>query len=160
MLCNAPFWLKLAHSAQILAFSTKIFLASWLACKCPSEWPPVRIPLWTPKNFQIFFLSHNIYKLIYNVSHTFLSLFNVKRLVIGKKVHFQPIVQPQQPKSKNFSGVSASTFHCRYNSWYFCRVFSFQILGSKGKIDFVLNNYFDLSKFKNWVQIFFFLPRL
>ena len=72
-----------------------------------------------------------------------------------EKVKYLPAPQPQQPKSKTFSGVSASTFHCRYNSWYFCRVFSFQILGSKGKVDFVLNNYFDLSKFKNWVQIFF-----
>ena len=46
-----------------------------------------------PKKFPKFlFLFYNIFKLIYNVSHSFLSLFNVKRLVSGKKVHFQPIV--------------------------------------------------------------------
>ena len=46
-----------------------------------------------PQKFPKFlFLSYNIYKLIYNVSHSFLSLFNVKRLVSGKKVCFQPIV--------------------------------------------------------------------
>ena len=46
-----------------------------------------------PQKFPKFlFLFYNIFKLIYNVSHSFLSLFNVKRLVTGKKVHFQPIV--------------------------------------------------------------------
>ena len=35
------------------------------------------------------------YSVIYNVSHSFLSLFNVKRLVSGKKVRFQPIVDSQ-----------------------------------------------------------------
>ena len=47
-----------------------------------------------PQKFPKFlFLFYNIYKLIYNVSHSFLSLFNVKRLVSGKKVRFQPIVR-------------------------------------------------------------------
>ena len=46
-----------------------------------------------PQKFPKFlFLSYNIYKLIYNVSHSFLSFFIVKRLVSGKKVRFQPIV--------------------------------------------------------------------
>ena len=36
--------------------------------------------------FKIFF------KLVYNVSHSFSSLFNVKRPLIGAKVRFQPIV--------------------------------------------------------------------
>ena len=88
---------------------------------------------------------------------TYLVPYNKLAQTRKSKISASPL--PQQPKCKTFSEVSASTFHCRYNSWYFCRVFSFQILGSKGKIDFVLNNYFDLSKFKNWVQIFFFPPK-
>ena len=93
MLCNAPFWLKLAHSAQILAFSTKIFPASWLACNS-LRMAAGSDPTWDHQKFPKFlFLFYNIYKLIYNVSHSFLSLFNVKWLVTGKKVRFQPIVR-------------------------------------------------------------------
>ena len=84
--------MKLAHSAQILAFSTKIFPASWLACNS-LRMAAGSDPTWDPQKFSKFlFLFYNIYKLIYNVSHSFLSLFNVKRLVSGKKVRFQPIV--------------------------------------------------------------------
>ena len=47
-----------------------------------------------PQNFQKFcFVFYNISKPICNVSHLFLSLFSVNRLVNGEKVRFQPIVQ-------------------------------------------------------------------
>ena len=39
-------------------------------------------------NLFFFFFQENI-----NVSHSFLSLFNVKSTVIGRKVYFQPIVK-------------------------------------------------------------------
>ena len=46
-----------------------------------------------PQNFQKFcFVFYNISKPICNVSHLFLSLFSVNRLVNGEKVRFQPIV--------------------------------------------------------------------
>ena len=49
-----------------------------------------------PQNFQKFcFVFYNISKPICNVSHLFLSLFSVNRLVNGEKVRFQPIVQGQ-----------------------------------------------------------------
>ena len=118
MLCNAPFWLKLAHSAQILAFSTKIFPASWLACNS-LRMAAGSDPTWDHQKFPKFlFLFYNIFKLIYNVSHSFLSLFNVKWPISGAKVCFQPIVYGNplvymKVKSGNLKRQTMST----YNIW-------------------------------------------
>ena len=61
-------------------------------------------PTWDPQKFPKFlFLFYNIYKLISYESHSFLSLFNVKRLVIGEKVRFQPIVYTNFGKSFQYS---------------------------------------------------------
>ena len=63
-----------------------------------------------PQKFPKFlFLFYNIFKLIYNVSHSFLSLFNVKRLVSGKKVHFQPIVHSSEKRGLRSTFLSGKT---------------------------------------------------
>ena len=116
MLCNAPFWLKLVHSTQILAFSTKIFPASLLACKSLRMAAGSDPTLDHQKFPKFLFLSYNIYKLIYNVSHSFLSLFNVKRLVIGKKVHFQPIV------GCTIRGLGVVLMCCWQNLHFYCTI--------------------------------------
>ena len=79
-----------------------------------------------PQNFQKFcFVFYNISKPFCNVSHLFLNLFSVNRLVNGEKVSFQPIVPWQ------------SWFHSSI-AWYlershFKEFFVFHLSGASSK---------------------------